>query len=488
MPTASSAPAELLPGALGLLAAYLLYVACAWLTRMSFETSLYALSLMLLGSFLYSAWSWGRAEGEFFNPYILFLVAFFLFNGGQTILVLAGADNGLDNYFEAPLTIPALSYIVGCFVCFHLGAVLSRRSRKQGGPARPDERSANAVYGLGVALFLIAIGPTLIKLKMTYGIVQSAGYGALFQESFQTANLGDTPSSYLVTGIIFMLAGSMGIRKRIIVSLSCLAFHSSVLMLMGMRGHAFMPAIGYAWVWHRLVRPIPLKWLAVALALVFFVVFPMVGADRSVPLEERAAGTRTAGSSVEESPVVSILKEVGGSMQVTTFTMELVPSVRPYDLGLSYLLALTTLFPNLFWDVHPAMKSLPGQWVTQCIDPWFDALGGSFGYSFVAESYLNFGWFGLLAAGLTGFAYARSVLWATGSGDPAKIATLAVIMSYFLFYARNETAIIARQIVWNCLIPYWLLLYLNRRRRGTSDALKPSAGSAGPGGQIGGPA
>lgn len=137
-------------------------------------------------------------------------------------------------------------------------------------------------------------------------------------------------------------------------------------------------------------------------------------------------------------------------------TIELVPSVRNFQMGAEYFYALLTLMPNLFWKVHPTVaRGIPDKWLVWEVDTEFAARGGSFGFSFIAEAYLNFGWFGApIALGMMGLIFAKFTLWAVRSGSPARMATVASFTSFILFFPRAESALMVRSLVWYSLLPY----------------------------------
>lgn len=153
---------------------------------------------------------------------------------------------------------------------------------------------------------------------------------------------------------------------------------------------------------------------------------------------------------------------MGGSMQTVTYTIELVPGTRAYDMGDSYYYAALTAVPNLFWRVNPGVaRGLLSDWLIREVDPYTASVGGGLGYSFIAEAYLNFGWWGVpLVLGLIGLLFGGLVLWAGRSGDIARLATVASFASFFLFFARGEAALVVRGLVWYAILPYLAILYL----------------------------
>jgi hypothetical protein len=82
-----------------------------------------------------------------------------------------------------------------------------------------------------------------------------------------------------------------------------------------------------------------------------------------------------------DNPIVAELSEMGSSVNTIAWTMELVPSIRPFALGSTYLSATLTLIANLSsTKLHPAMRlfgyDIPEYWLTWEIDPGFASRGG----------------------------------------------------------------------------------------------------------------
>jgi oligosaccharide repeat unit polymerase len=192
-----------------------------------------------------------------------------------------------------------------------------------------------------------------------------------------------------------------------------------------------------------------------------FVVFPLIEAIREISGGQRLSFAFLADAYVSiDNPVITILSEMGGSIQTIAYTIDLVPSMRDFDMGGSYYYALLTAFPNLFWEVHPSIAhGTLSNWLVQMVDPTTAGSGGGYGFSFIAEAYLNFGWFGAaVVLGLMGFLFGRLVLWASRSSDPAKLAMVASFTGLVLLFARGESNLVVRALLWYALMPY-LLVY-----------------------------
>jgi oligosaccharide repeat unit polymerase len=152
-----------------------------------------------------------------------------------------------------------------------------------------------------------------------------------------------------------------------------------------------------------------------------------------------------------------------------------VPLFRDFDLGVGYLYAFFTIIPNLFWEIHPTIAhGLAAHWLVQTVAPASAALGRGYGFSFIAEAYLNFGWIGApIVLGFIGFLLARLVLWAQRKYEPAKMATVASFLAFFLIYARGESGSIVRPLFWYALLPYFLVHFMSHSRKARPKASSP---------------
>ena len=447
-------------------------------TALSAELLIYLLCVILLGVAVWSAWSWRQVAHSLFDPYILFLAAAILFNGGRAILEVfqLNVDGILEVQFSSEVLVATLSLVIAGLISFHFGGLLgaalykSKRSLQRGAL---ELRNQNAKYvrAVGWLLLLVSVVPAFFILRQTLQIAIASGYFALFQRQAGTGfgAAGNVLTAFLVPGAMFLLAGSKSHKAGLAVSAIVILSYILIQFAAGSRMSATAPLIAYAWVWHRVIRPLPKTLLIVVGVFILFVLFPLVEVTRTIAGGEKLAPSFLITTFLTiENPVIKILSEMGGSMKTVAYTLELVPAIRAYDFGASYLNALLTIIPNIYWDIHPAIAhGLLANWLVTTVDPARAAQGGGLGFSFIAEAYLNFGWFGApIALGVIGAAYARFVLWAQISGEPARMASVASFVSYFVIYARGETGSVVRALVWYAFMPYVAVLILSRLKNG----------------------
>ncbi|PMB51366.1 oligosaccharide repeat unit polymerase [Fischerella thermalis CCMEE 5201] len=444
------------------------------------ESLIYPFSCILCGMNVWSFWSWYILTKSLFNPYLLFLLSAFLFNGGQAILeVLYIHKSGNLTAWELSDQLPPLSsetilntlflVIIG-LGALHLGALISLgtakvKSSSCGSKITVLVSSKNS-YLIGKRLLWIALFPALFILRDAVLIVLTSGYHSLYQQDFETS-YSAAPSilaDFLIPGSFFLLAGSKEKSKSRLTSVIVIVIYATIRFFLGQRNQAVMPLVSLAWIWHHLIRPIPKTFLLSIGSLILFIIFPLVATTRNTAGQDRLSISFLLETfSSIDNPIIATISEMGGSMLTISYTLEIVPKDREFQMGTDYLYALFTLIPNVFGKLHPTVaRGLPNHWLTEQINPNIAYMSGSYGFSFIAEAYLNFGWIGApIALGVIGFLIVKLTSWAVKFRDPAKMAMIASFLSFFLFYARAESATVVRPLIWYSLIPYLGVCLLN---------------------------
>jgi hypothetical protein len=231
----------------------------------------------------------------------------------------------------------------------------------------------------------------------------------------------------------------------------------------GFRSHSFMPLLAAAWLWHRCVRPLPATGLLIG-AAALVVILPVVGVLRDETGREALSFEAvTAAYSNLDNPFVAILNEMGGSLGIVKDTIDLVPATRSFDYGLGYLHTVLNCIPNFLTAFHFDLKN-------GTISDWYNAeyapIGTGLGFSFIAEAYAAFGWFGVPAIMLLmGFGIAKVILWGSRFCHPAAMAAVATWAILLLHFPRNASEGYVRQLVWTAMIPYLAVNMLDKTRR-----------------------
>jgi oligosaccharide repeat unit polymerase len=455
-----------------------------WIGTILPNRLLYPISIGFTALFIWSLWSWRAATKDMFHPYLIFLlIPAYLFNGGQAFLEvfrlnkygMLGGQVSSDGLFAVPSfsqnTLDAtLLLVLLSLSSLHLGALLTAARRKTKLVIRTSLHlpKAQNLRMIGWFLLTISIPAWAFVIRGFINVRISEGYAGLYQQN-NPQGIDNWPlflSTFLIPGAIFLLAGSKDQIVGVLVSGFCICLLSIAWFFLGARSTAIMPVIGYAWVFHTCIRPLPATLILIPAAVMLFVLFPLIGVLRSSRSVELSYATLSETYFSIDTPVVSIISEMGDSMRPVAHTLELVPSQRPFDFGIGYLHALLSAIPNFVTPLHFDLEyRTPDLWLTDTVDPARAAAGGAIGYSFIAEAYLAFGWIGApIMLALVGAFIVKLATWATNELDLNKVAMLGTFLSFVPHYTRGTTEELTRPFLWYSLIPYLLVLIIVRSR------------------------
>jgi hypothetical protein len=456
-----------------LLLAALLCVAAYSVCGLAPETMLYPASVALCALSAWCLLSWRMCRGSLFSPYALFLSAAILFNAGQFLLYAAGIEtqNSILQQFPPEILLECAVLVGFGLGGLHAGGLMALRCRRDTRVPAPQacmESRLRPVRAVGWVMLAVSIVPWVLTVRERLSRVLNYGYfvGVFgFETATGVDHVPEILAQAFVPAAIFLLAGSRR-RGGLLVSGSLLAAFTGASLFAGSKGPALMAVFAWGWVWHRMIRPIPKSMMLAAALAIVLIVIPVVTATRDIEGRYRTSldGLLNAYSGIE-TPLVSALSEMGWTGLTICHTLVLVPSVRPYDLGASYGHSVLSAVPNVFGGLHPAKaRGFLSDWLAGTIAPQYAARGGGFGYSFIAEAYANFGWFGApLALALIGFLMGRLFGWGETGRDPARAALVGCWLSSVLLFARGESALMLRSLVWYAAIPYFAVELSHRK-------------------------
>ncbi|KGN70210.1 O-antigen polysaccharide polymerase Wzy [Porphyromonas sp. COT-239 OH1446] len=401
----------------------------------------------------------------FFRIVIIFLLLFFLYMQGQLFLNAIGALSTplLMGKFSLDQVMDAVMDVHLYLSFFLFGLTLPKQDTRTQEKYVSDQHAVQVGYWILLLSFpfYLYVNATKLFFVFTYG------YASLYQE----VALNAIPSGlkilsyFYLPGAFYVLFGAENRSKHEKIALFLILAHCLVQLFMGYRSATITPVllIFYAVTVKKSsyrVRTLKKKWLFYIggglAALVIFFIFPAMRKTRN------DGGIATASAkeifTSDQSNSFETVYDMGKSLQTVVYTKELVPKEYPFRYGVTYIMNLTSVFPNLFWDKHPAETyGTLGRWITKIVDRNFYDFGGALGYSCVAESYINFGYFGLILIPLVfGYILQRAENRALALNSPITYASLAIICIYLSMYPRGEFADLVRGIFWYMFIPRYI--------------------------------
>jgi oligosaccharide repeat unit polymerase len=405
-----------------------------------------------------------------FTPYGIFLIAAIAFNASAPVLYLIdqGKTGFLRNVFAGELEVKILVVVTLGLMFMHLGAVLALRSPRMRFQLGSLTFPKNPQWRWMAWLFMaIGIIPSAMQLRTNLASSTANGYITLFRDA-PTGAAATIPllALYLIPGIMFTAAaGLRTITARLLVSaLVCILVLTD--FFLGYRSQATSLLVAYVWLINRCVWKLP-RSLLIGGSIMLLLIFPAVAVMRSATADERLSQTTWIQTFEKvDDPVINSLQEMGSTLRTVGHVIRLVPESRNYDLGLSYFWSLTGVVPNFTGGLHPGAQHSLANWLSYTVDPYMAQLGGGMGFSFLAEAYLNFGWFGIvMMPALIGYAVSTLDQRAESRLDPLVFAGLATLLVFLPKYARADSAEVARYAIWYCLVPFWCCKLVQRQRR-----------------------
>jgi len=429
----------------------------------SFELT-YPASVLLITVIVWNFYSWHLLGRKWFEPYSLFLLAACLFNGGQALLEPFGLNPGgmLSNRVSPDLCAEALYLVALGLTALHFGALAAllptdnRQVSRTSIPASPSRLRALRIVGL--ICMGAAVIPMTLLLRDTMTTALNQGYMGLYGRASEEGIHGpiQAVASFMISGAMFLAAGSRKKRLSLVIAVTFVLAYAAVMFISGSRSPAAMLLISFAWVYERSVRRLP-RIAIIAGGLCLLLILPVVGALRDTPgLWQDPVRLFKEEFQAQDNPFTAVVSEMGGSLATVAYTIGLIPSVRPFDYGASYFYAASTVIPNVGWAIHPAIAhGFLADWLIKTVDPTLAARGGGLGYSFIAEAFANFGWYGsvLLLVSL-GYLLMRLFRWGTDTNDCARHAVIGTFLAFFLLFARGESNAVVRSLAWYSLLPY----------------------------------
>jgi len=299
---------------------------------------------------------------------------------------------------------------------------------------------AMAMFSAGVAI----MGPSVVFGRwVEYWEAKASG---------ADPRLVDMGFVFWECGIFVLIASYDRRRKLINAFMWCsAALLAGILVQNGNRSNLIQLAIGVGWCYSQRVRRIPPVPIATA-AVVALLLVPVLKEwrdFRSVEISTRSSPIALAGKA---------LYEMGSSGLIFPYTLDYIPSQKPYALGSSFLWAALGLIPNVgltprtqgfqSGDTHPA------EWLARTLSPNPHSVVG-YGYTMGAEWYFNFGTPGvLLGSALLGFLVTR--LRNSAQTSSLKLVVSALAFAAMAGYVRNIIGYSLRFLVW----PLWGLLLI----------------------------
>jgi oligosaccharide repeat unit polymerase len=394
--------------------------------------------------------AWFRQGGSDMSLAYLFFLMVFIFNVGKALLFLFFFDkhNEFFNFFienDYQVVVRAYEYgYVGLLVLST--AMLLSQNQQEPQEVIPNDIEMTAIKLTSIIFLAVSLPAAVIDLKTMLMQVLSGGYFALYsgEQSYGAAGILKVLAFFLFPALYISVIAFRSNKRAIYSILIFAGFYSAVKLAMGARLAALIPFLILLSLWDVSIKHVSRKMIYVSAVSMIAVVFPALSLLRVGGELDQNTGVGHA--------IFEIIKEMSDSMSPLVWIMQRVPGEFDYIYGHSFLLAISTAIPNLFWDVHPAKSGSLALWLVHEVNPWIAKAGGGYGFSIFAEMYLNFYWLGMIPLFLVGIFITR---FSIVKANPINTAFCFACFFGLMLWPRGEAVAVGRFILWNVGIP-WL--------------------------------
>lgn len=378
-----------------------------------------------------------------------FLLLLFLFHFGVILALFIPGVNWefLFKFLEGNNEEFAISLALLSLVIFEIGVGLAYLlfPRKNGNRRDLEDLRLSLLLPLA---FISAI--LLVFMAFKYGFFKLTYSESWFLRRYlNTRWFGIALNAFVLTSLI-SISGLK--RNYAVIALVLLLLSVTPLFLFGFRGFFIMTLLVGVILVEKKGRISISRLGPIFLALLLII--PVIKAKRNKDTKKVEG--------LGPVPVMAII-EMGGTLRTLVRTVDYMEDGEPLWMGKSYLMGFKHIPPNLFIFKRREKEILhPSSWITLISDPVIYMSGGGWGYSIVAEAYLNFGLFGILII----FLLLGFILYMFDTMDFRSSSSLALyaLFLYPLFYSvRNDFFNFARPFMWGVAILLLVTMFRIRR-------------------------
>lgn len=414
---------------------------------------------------------WKKHTGKFISLFLFYLLSYYIFTMGQSLLQLFGIEFKFANIYmqvnEATM-IKAHVFTIFCIAFLFEGALIAVQNKnkktKKEKYLTDNFLSKNIIGQVGIVLFLGSVIPMCIylgKLLLAYG---SGGYAFAFESVSNSSGLMRIISKiypFCVPSLVMIIVSYNDDRKKIaqiiMGTIGVLYFFigertgaASILLSLFILDSQLKESKN-----KKTSKSSTIKIILLVLALA--VLIPAVGALRN----SSDLSFNSLVGEVKEHGILAGITDTIATMGYSEFplgkTMEIVPYYKNYAYGQSYFFALLAIFPNLIGGTHVSVKYAGlAQWLMNALHMSYGP-----GYSYPAEAWYNFGWFGCLFMFIIGYVFCKFMY--IPSNRKMDAISLYISVAFFLQTVtspRRELMTVIRLVGYYVFIPILLMFLL----------------------------
>ncbi|WP_290721536.1 MULTISPECIES: O-antigen polysaccharide polymerase Wzy [Exiguobacterium] len=427
--------------------------------------------------------TWTIIEKDIINFYSFFLIFIFMFFLGDFFLYAIDFNfNNNRNITSGLVPFSAikisLMFLMKFLLIMHFSVLivyyyLNKKGKKVFKEKKQiSNKMLEALKIASTIIFVITFIPSFDILFRNIYITFTQGYGEIFNSVEYSlggfANIKRFISSFFIPNLFLMLIVFKNTKYIKLISFIVIIY-LGLYFLSGSRINAILIISAFIMIKHYWYSKISKKgyvYLTILL-IVMSVLLPLISELRNILFKtglSQEMFISIFNNLIDQNPIFTSLEESGYTFLVIATVINNVGINVEYLYGMSYMNNVLMIFPNLFWDVHPATSSN-----TDLAFQDFLTIYGGVGSSFVAEAYYNFGKYSIILAIFFGTIVSHITYKIKSSSENKDVIIFYIYVyasSLLLIYVRSDTVSFLRNMILYAITPLvlgWFISKLGRK-------------------------
>lgn len=388
------------------------------MNNLDIDTALRTISALSAVFFVVELALWKRISNEMLSPFVVFFITLYIFCCGQSLGWIFGINMGERDLWNRTtygttheVLFKGMCYSMIGITCFFLGAIIQTKLDR---PISVKSQFAyedviNAYKYIGKFMLIICVPAFVANTFQNLMAVSSSGYLGIYANAYNSSPfmrvVGIIADYYQPCMLILLLGYKEDPYKRKLI-LAAMLLDVIATLYMGGRSGAFMSILGILVAYHYFIHQFQKREIIGIGATGYLTMAISNGISLNRTESGRSLFDIFTGIFSAKNVVTEFIGELGWNLSSVCWTMNLVPQYYPYRYGMSYLVSLLTFIPSSFFsNGHPIVKwANIGDWLQAALNQTSGP-----GYTMIAESYINFGWYGFVALVLEGYIISRFI-------------------------------------------------------------------------------
>lgn len=455
--------------------------------------------IVLFGWLGYIVLLWGiiafyKIKKNNINLYTFFFILYMLFSYGQILLYALGIEHPrydlISSYTNSEI-LSYCSYFILSTVFFLNGAIIAirkdRRSLTYEKEISKENSHTDKLFDKTarmVAWFFFLISSPIYLYNLLNSVIISIqyGYGALYgydDPNFQSntssvLNIFSSFGNWFIPSVLFLLVLYKNNKKiKYFFTLIIMAIVIGNFMTGG-RGGAMTLTLAVIFLWDTEINKFSRgqKIFLVLILILVISMLPIIATYRGLTNKSLSSLITAISNNESENLLVDVVAELGFSMRPWLMVNQLIPQYTSFRLGQSYIAAFLAVIPSLLLGGYSFTEYANlSQWLMDITNMSYGP-----GFSIHAESFYNFGWFGISFMFLIGWFYYKLISNNFIKGPMVKYKNVLAAITFYLFAMniRGSMYLTIRNEIYFVLLPVFIiyLMYNNQKKKHSLKRVK----------------